>query len=244
MSNLFRRAAVLAALAVAACDMTPAQPPPLAIPAAELPRFSGPHGVDLATDASDVINELRTSRLDFVARYYRDPASRWPALTPREARRLSALGLNIVTVWESHSGTVGYFSYASGYNDALSAYRQAYAVGQPVGSAIYFAVDFNAGPSQLYYIDQYFRGINAGLYSASRGRPAFRVGVYGSGYICDAMRRARLAQYSWLSNSTAWAGSQSYAGWNIRQHGPLATLSFNHDFNDARADYGGFRVVN
>jgi hypothetical protein len=204
----------------------------------------GIQGVDLPTDASDVLGELRTSGLTFVARYYRDPTSRWPALTAAEAQRLSALGLKIVAVWESHSGSAWYFSYASGYWDGISAYREGVATGQPAGTAIYFAVDFNAGPANMYQIDQYFRGINAAFAAASRGGPGYRIGVYGSGAVCDAMTRARLAQYGWLSNAHAWAGYQNYAGWNIRQHGPFASLSFNHDADEARGDYGAFRLAN
>jgi hypothetical protein len=61
--------------------------------------------------------------------------------------------------------------------------------------------------------------------------------------VCDAVKRAGLAQYAWLSNSTGWAG-RSFAGWNIRQGRPYAHLGFiNHDSNEARDDYGGFRLA-
>lgn len=209
----------------------------------EQPRNIGPaRGIDLPTDASDVLNELRESKVDFVARYYRDPASRWPALNANEVRRLSSLGMNIVAIWESKSENPAYFTYATGYNDALSAHRQASAVGQPPGSAIYFAVDFNARGQDLQAVDQYFRGVNAGLAQAAGGRPQYRVGVYGSGSVCDAVKGAKLAQYSWLSNSRAWIGSATYSAWNIKQRARLTNLSFNHDFNEAKDDYGGFRV--
>jgi hypothetical protein len=204
----------------------------------------GINGVDLPTDASDVLGELKTSQLDFVARYYRDPTSRWPGLTASEAQRLSGLGLKIVVVWESHAGTPAYFSYSSGYWDGISAYRAGVAAGQPAGTAIYFAVDFNAGGAQMYQVDQYFRGVNAAFAAASRGGPGYRIGVYGSGAVCDAITRSRLAQYSWLSNAHAWAGYDSYARWNIRQRGPFAHLSFNHDADEARGDYGAFRLAN
>lgn len=210
--------------------------------AAPRPSNGMAQGVDLPTNASDVLGEIRGSRLDFVARYYRDPASRWPALNAAEAQRLSSLGLKIVAVWESHSGSAWYFSYNSGFYDGYTAYRQAVAVGQPAGSAIYFGVDFNVNSAQLYQIDQYFRGVNAAFAAATRGAPGYKVGVYGSGAVCDAVIRARLAQYSWLSNARAWAGYGSYSGWNIRQHGPVATLTFNHDSDEARGEYGAFQI--
>jgi Domain of unknown function (DUF1906) len=202
----------------------------------------------MPTDASDVISELQGRPwLQFVARYYRDPASRWPALTASEARRLSALGYKIVTVWEWHSADPAYFSYATGYNDALNAVRQAKTVGQPPGSAIYFAVDFNARGGALYQVDQYFRGANAGLAAAGGGRPEYKIGVYGSGAVCAAIRGTGLAQYAWLTGSTAWDGTAGYSGWNIRQAAQGArfpSLSFSHDANEAQNDYGGFQLGN
>ncbi len=233
-------AASLLVLLLAACG---APPPPLPPPLPSVARIPGINGVDLPTDASDVLGELRTSRLDFVARYYRDPSSRWPPLTAAEAQRLSSLGLKIVAVWESHSGTPAYFSYAQGYWDGISAYREGVAAGQPANTAIYFAVDFNAGAVHLYQVDQYFRGINAAFAAASRGGPGYRIGVYGSGVVCDAVTRARLARYSWLSNAHAWAGYDNYTRWNIRQRGPFANLSFNHDADEARGDYGAFSLA-
>src|SRR6202140_4253830 len=183
----------LAVLALAACSSEP--PPPIveAPPPAGLAR-----GIDLPIDARDVSLELKESHLDFVARYYRDPASRWPALSAAEARTVSSSAMNLVALWESHSHRPDYFSYASGYSDALAAYRQAKAIGQPAGSAIYFAVDYNAQePDVSGPVDQYFRGIAAGLAAAGGQAPGYRVGVYGSGAVCDYLKRARLAQYAW-----------------------------------------------
>jgi hypothetical protein len=231
---------VFPALLLAACHQPPI-PPPAAIEPPVLVR-SG-QGVDLATDSSDVLNELQASGLNFVARYYREPDSRWPPLSAGEAQRLSALGLKIVAVWESHSRTPAHFSYAPGYSDALTAYSQAKAIGQPIGSAIYFAVDFNVQEPYFALIDDYFRGVGAGLAAASGGISDYAVGVYGSGAVCYAEKRAGLAQYSWLSNSIAWTGSTSYDDWNIRQGARLETLSFNHDADEARDEYGAFQLT-
>ncbi len=145
---------LLPALFVVACES-----PPPAQPVVEAPRPPGlARGIDLPIDSRDVSNELKGSRLDFIARYYRDPASRWPALSAEEARAVSSAGMDLVAVWESHSHRPDYFSYASGYSDALAAYREAKAIGQPSGSAIYFAVDFNAqAPDVMGPVDkQYF----------------------------------------------------------------------------------------
>ncbi len=229
-------------LILAACSGAPTPPPPQVL---ELPsRVEAGQGIDLPTDASDVLNELEESRVEFVARYYRMPESRWPALSASEAQRLSSLGLKIVAVWELHSRDPAHFSYSSGYDDAMMAYRQARAVGQPAGSAIYFAVDFNAPLRTFVAIDDYFRGVNAGFAAASGGTPDYMIGVYGSGAVCEALKRTGLAQYSWLSNSIAWTDSAGYEDWNIRQVARSPDLSFNHDSDEAREEYGAFRLGN
>jgi hypothetical protein len=233
-----RLALILSLLALAACSTGP---PPAA---GALPRNEAAQGIDMAIDARDVSSELRSTKVDFVARYYRDSASRWPTLSAGEAAMLSSAGKNIVAVWEYHSHRPDYFSYASGYADAINAYRQARTIGQPAGSAIYFAVDFNAQePDIRGPVDRYFRGVAAGFASVS-GAPEYRIGVYGSGAVCDYLKRARLAQYAWLSNSTAWAGYDSFTDWNIKQSGGSRSLSFSHDWNEAWGDYGGFQVKN
>jgi len=229
-------AVVAAALVLAACTSEPEGP--LA------GRFPGlAQGIDLPIDSRDVSQELKGSRLDFVARYYRDPASRWPTLSAAEAQMLSGAGVKLVAVWESHSQRPDYFSYDSGYADAQAAYRQAKALGQPTGSAIYFAVDYSAPEADIRgVVDAYFRGVYNGLLAASGGRLEYKIGVYGSGAVCDYLKRARLVQYAWLSNSTAWSGYDRFTDWDIRQRRGAQALSFSHDVNEARGDYGSFMV--
>ena len=234
--KLAKLAPILPAMLLAACSAVPTPP---TRPAVELPKWG--QGIDLATDSSDVLNELKSSRVDFVARYYRNSDSRWPALSPTEAQRLSSSGIKIVAVWEAHSRDPAYFSYSQGYRDATIAYGEARAIGQPAGSAIYFAVDSNA--QWLFPIDQYFRGIAAGLAAANGGQADYAVGVYGSGLVCDALKRSGLARYCWLSNAFAWDGSTGYEDWNIRQGSRLPELSFNQDSDEARNEYGAFRVA-
>jgi hypothetical protein len=235
-----RLAPIFLEIILAACSARrPALPPPPP-QTIDLPKGSG-QGIDLATDVSEGLDELKANRVDFVARYYRPPESRWPALSPGEAQLLSAQGVEIVAVWEWHSRYPTHFTYSTGYDDATMAYRQAKTVGQPAGSAIYFAVDFDA--QSLASVDEYFRGVAAGLAAASGGPADYAIGVYGSGAVCSAIKEAGLARYSWLSNSLNWAGSVGYDEWNIRQGGRSLPLSFNHDFDEARDEYGGFLLA-
>lgn len=239
--KLAGRAVAFLALMLTGCGGPPSAPPPPAAPP------SGPVaglGIDMATDSSDILNELKGAPVEFVGRYYRDPDSMWPSLSRDEARRLSALGLKIVAVYEYRTPDPAHFNYQGGYDDAAIAYRDARGVGQPAGSAIYFAVDFHAHDVDLPAVVDYFRGIHAGLAAAGGGAASYRVGVYGSGLVCDAVRRAGLATYAWLSNSITWDDGSTYDDWNIMQSSPLPGLSFGNDSDQARnGDYGGFRVA-
>lgn len=61
--------------------------------------------------------------------------------------------------------------------------------------------------------------------------------------MCQALTQAGLAEYTWLAVSSGWAGSYTFAAWNIKQGQALPTLSFDHDSNEATDDYGGFQVT-
>jgi uncharacterized protein (TIGR02594 family) len=93
------------------------------------------------------------------------------------------------------------FAKGRGTADAGRALEQAEAIGQPAGSAIYFAVDWDFfRPADLAVIRGYFEEVSARI----GGR--YRIGVYGSGTVALAMRAAGLAEYVWLSLSTGWSG--------------------------------------
>jgi peptidoglycan hydrolase-like protein with peptidoglycan-binding domain len=242
--KLISLAAIFPALVLAGCSDPPDPPPafPSQTPAL-LPGTGQGVGIDMATDASDVAYELKDANVEFVARYYRDPNSRWPPLSPSEAQHLSALGLKIVAVYEYHSPRRAHFTYEWGYSDALTAYGEARAVGQPIGSAIYFAADFHARYYDLASVVDYFRGVHAGLTTAGAGAEVYAIGVYGSAPVCNAVRTAGLARYSWLSNSITWDDGADYEDWNIMQGASLPGLSVNNDSDQARSNYGAFEVA-
>src|SRR5258706_11247577 len=89
---------LLTIVLLAACSSKPETPAVVQAPPAGFAR-----GIDLATDVRDVSMELKGSGIDFVARYYRHSTSRWPTLSAEEARTGSAMGKQLVAVFESHS---------------------------------------------------------------------------------------------------------------------------------------------
>jgi hypothetical protein len=148
---------------------------------------------------------------DFALRYYSHNAAK--NLSLGEARALSAAGLQIGVVWETSGTHPGFFTLAQGVADGSAAHRMAFdAIGQPSGSAIYFAVDYDASQADLDGpVSNYFTGVHAGLFAAGGGQQLYQVGVYGSGLCCATLRERGAAAFSWLSQSTGFAGSESYA---------------------------------
>ncbi|MFC0252494.1 DUF1906 domain-containing protein [Massilia consociata] len=161
-------------------------------------------GFDTALQMTRHAAALRQQGYDFVMRYYSHNAAK--NLTPEEARALAAAGLRLGAVWESAGTHTGFFSGAQGRSDGTAALSLARAVGQPAGSAIYFAVDFD--PSQADIdgpVADYFAGVAAALGSA------YRIGVYGSGLCCGSLLDRAQADCCWLSQSTGFAGSKAFA---------------------------------
>lgn len=163
-------------------------------------------GFDTALDMGRHAASLRAQGMDFVMRYYSHNTAK--NLGPGEARSLCGAGLRLGVVWESAGTHAGYFSRQQGLQDASDALRQARALGQPPGSAIYFAVDYDASRAEVDGpIADYFSGVRAAL----NGAAGYRIGVYGSGLCCGAMVDRGLAALSWLAQSRGYCGSEAYA---------------------------------
>jgi hypothetical protein len=188
----------------------------------------------------------------FVVRYHAShtlqPQKR---LTPREAAQLARAGLDIVTVYQDRANQPEDFSLARGEQDGRAAFTFASQVGQPPGSAVYFAVDADMSTAQVNdAVLPYFQGVRAGLAamaSLTGGSTGFRVGVYGSGRVCQRVKENHaLAELSWLAQSTGWADSKTYATWDMQQgfaSGPLCGLGTHWEHVEARGDAGAFRPI-
>ena len=168
-------------------------------------------GLDTTVELTRHAMALRSQGYDFAMRYYSNNASK--NLSLGEARALSQAGLRIGVVWETSGTHAAFFTRAQGLADGAQAYRMAReSIGQPFGSAIYFAVDYDPTQADIDGgISNYFTGVHAALYVANDGAPSYRVGVYGSGLCCGALVEREIAALSWLSQSTGFAGSRQYA---------------------------------
>lgn len=156
--------------------------------------------------------------IEFVVRYYSETTKQsQKRLLPEETQALHAAGLRIAVVYQDRQTQVEDFSRASGERDGQFAFAYARENGQPLGTTIFFAVDYDAKPADRRAIHAYFQGVAAGLAAAAQGESSYQVGVYGSGYVCRQLKEAALVTHTWLAESTGYRESASYADWTLRQ---------------------------
>lgn len=182
---------------------------------------------------------IKNNGYNFVGRYYGNYK-----LTAKEARIIAKSGLSIVALWENGSPThSSYFSYSAGYNAGKSAvnYAKNY-IAQPSGTAIYFAVDYDATSQDVDgVVLQYFNGIKAAF---SDSNNYYKIGVYGSGAVCKYIyNNVSAVHYTMLAKSSGWRGYNSYTSWNIKQGSYVTIYGITFD-SDIAVNSGGFLLTN
>ena len=200
-------------------------------------------GMDACMNCAPFAASIAAAGMKFVARYY--SRSHGKAMTRAEALALSQAGLQVAAVYQDVNNDIQYFSSVLGRQSAARALEQAAAVGQPAGSAIYFAADFDPTPAQLGGpMMDHFRAVGRAF---SVAPTQYAVGVYGSGLACQTIRDAGLAAFTWLSGSTGFRGSESFRPMaNLVQIAPSRTicggqLSIDDDVAQT-ANFGAFQV--
>ena len=199
-------------------------------------------GVDTSQNCKLTATALANAGVEFVCRYYANRGKK--ILTRDEALAISQANMSIVAVWEDGYPTkASYFSYAKGVDDGSSAYHDALTIGQPAGTPIYFAVDYDASPAEIGgMILDYFRGLSAGFLASSGDVSDHSIGVYGSGATCAFLLARNLVSYTWLSQSKGFRGYREFTNWNIRQ-GPSEVMNgLSIDKDEATEDFGGFQL--
>ncbi len=213
--------------------------------------------VDSAENLEAVASAIARKGYKAVGRYY--SFSDWKQLKFCEVCNLIAAGLTIIAVYEDANDSADDFDEKVGEDQARQAVHLArYHIRQPEGSGIYFAVDYDASQEDYdNHIKPYFEAIKA--FFANVGNP-YRIGVYGSGLICENALRDRLVELTWLSQSTGFRGYSEYResnDWNILQcddptcadkrpdGSPIGVkisgITFDVDIiNLSKGDFGGF----
>lgn len=164
-------------------------------------------GFDCATPLNaSTAAAFRADGYEFVCRYL--VPGGWKRLTPEEAEAISKAGLQIVSVFETTADrALG--GRAAGLYDGAMALQTARAVGQPEGSAIYFAVDFDATAAQMPTVIDYIQ-------AAGEAAPGFAAGVYGSYAVVEAIRAAGVCSRFW--QTYAWSRGKQADNIHIYQH--------------------------
>jgi hypothetical protein len=183
-------------------------------------------GVGDADDTTQNLNCIqgltdKGRAISFVQRYLR-------SMSVAEATTLSNAGLQIVSCYEVGNPTkAAYFTRAQGQQDGRLAFTQAQRVGQPAGTPIYFAVDYDPGPGNRQSILDYFEGIQEGCsqYLAdmqAQGTPGvvYDIGVYGSGCVLDWCQAQGIATWYWQAFAPGWCNNrQVWLGANLHTTG-------------------------
>lgn len=164
-------------------------------------------GFDCATPISrSTAERFKNDGYVFVCRYL--IPSGWKRLTPEEAKAISEAGLYIVSVFETTANRAVNGRNA-GLEDGAAALRVAREVGQPEGTAIYFAVDYDAQSGDYNRIEAYLR-------AAAEQLPGYETGVYGSYAVVEAMAARGACSKFW--QTYAWSRGNKSDSSNIYQY--------------------------
>jgi Rv2525c-like, glycoside hydrolase-like domain len=201
--------------------------------------------VDLSAPVDQsFLDTMRGIGIKTVIRYYDHEDETLPGKTLRAAERNLILtnGFQTAVVFQHHNNRFASFTALRGQQDAERSLLLAQENLQPKGSAIYFGVD---GPWQAAYelanVAAYFRELKARLAGLS-----YRIGVYGSGLVCNMLLSTGLAELCWLGAPTSWPDYHAYyqtRKWGLAQLRTSQCGGRSVDFNlanDSVADYGQF----
>lgn len=194
-------------------------------------------GIDVNQSVIGHLHALEAAGVTWIGRYVggtkKDP------LTKTEAQAISSLGLYVISIWESgYPTSVDYFSAYQGSRDGADAYHAAAQAGQPGATPIYFCVDYDAAEEDLPAIARYFRAVRLSV------RPAYFVGVYGSGRVCQHLLSLGLVSHSWLAAPHGWAGYDEETPYHIRQtRNGVTVAGLEVDLDESDGNAGGWKLA-
>lgn len=190
-------------------------------------------GFDTATRLTlDKARAFASQGVVFVGRYL-DASTSWKALSAAEARDISEAGLYMVSFYERYHNRAREGAGA-GQTDGRQALVHARQVGQPEGSAIYAAVDYDAQPADYDRIEAYMRAFDAEI-------EGYELGIYGSYAVCKAMYERGVSRK--LMQTYAWSKGLVFDRNSIYQYENDITVNgIGIDRCESNGDAGGWRV--
>ncbi|MBO7670121.1 MAG: DUF1906 domain-containing protein [Oscillospiraceae bacterium] len=158
-------------------------------------------GVDTAARiTAETAKKLYAEGYRFVGRYL-VPASggtKWKALTVAESRDIRDAGLAILLIWEIEADRAKRGAEI-GTQDGVKARELAKAMNVPNGTAVFFAVDYDAPIKDYEAIARYFAAAKAAVYP-------FSIGVYAPPSLVSRLSDIvpyRWETYAWCYGSTS-----------------------------------------
>ncbi|GKU82627.1 glycoside hydrolase domain-containing protein [Niallia sp. NCCP-28] len=149
-------------------------------------------GVDCATKLSlQSAKALKQAGFTYVARYLGES---WKTFDKKEVAAIQSAGLLLISIFQKSANYSSYFSWKQGELDGKEASNYAKEAGQPKGTAIYFAVDFDAQSKDMETICRYINGVKNQLQD-------YKTGVYGSFRVIQTLKGQ--AEYYW--QTYAWS---------------------------------------
>ena len=122
----------------------------------------------------------------------------------------------------------------AGEFDGKQALAHARAVGQPEGSAIYAAVDYDAPRVDYERIEAYLRAFDAEI-------DGYELGVYGSYAVCKAMYERGVTRK--IMQTYAWSRGQVFEHNSIYQYqNDIIVNGIGIDRCESNGDAGGWKV--
>ncbi|SFA83130.1 protein of unknown function [Cohnella sp. OV330] len=187
-------------------------------------------GIDKATPVTAAqAKTLASAGYAFAARYLVPSSYAWKRMTADEAKLITAAGMRIVSVYETTANRAASGADA-GRNDGAAAYAEALAVGQPKGTVIYFAVDYDAQSKD-------FDAIEAYLKAAAKQITGYETGVYGSYTVVEEMAKRGACAHFW--QTYAWSRGKRSDKANIFQYKIDTTVSgIALDLNESYGNEG------
>jgi len=162
---------------------------------------------------------LRNAGYLAVGRYLTNFGTLDKNIKPGELQTCFDAGLRVFPIFQENGRMLEDFSYGEGFQQALRADAAARGYGLPLGTTIYFAVDYDATQEEIESnIIPYFNGIEAGLRSRAK---FYAHGVYGSRNVCSNVTQNTFARYSFVSGmSTGFSGNLGFSlplNWSFNQ---------------------------
>jgi glycoside hydrolase-like protein/SH3 domain-containing protein len=207
--------------------------------------------IDAAVNCARIKDCLRREGITTVIRYYsRTTQMPEKRLTAEEAQSLAAAGFKLAVVHQDRQNQAGDFSFSKGNVAGRHAYTYGEeTINQPVGSTIYFGVDFDASEQEIVSnIIPYFQGVAQGFSDVSGGTPDYAIGVYGSGLTCRLLLDSNHVKFAWLAGAMGWRQSRQFFDanrWHLKQnvHSTLCNRTVDtNEINPSQPDFGAFTL--